>query len=144
MKMKAITLHQPFASLVAGGLKTYETRSWRTDYRGPLAIHAAMIDKPIPWEIETKLNSMVKPYDFVRMGYPLGAVLAVVDLVDVVVMDAGLIAGMDGNNITFGDWSPGRFAWRLENPRRIKPYYIRGQQGIWNLSQEHVDKLEYI
>lgn len=39
--MKALTLHQPWASLVAIGAKTIETRSWRTSYRGPLAMHAA-------------------------------------------------------------------------------------------------------
>lgn len=39
--MKALTLWQPWASLVARGEKTIETRSWPTDYRGPLAIHAA-------------------------------------------------------------------------------------------------------
>jgi hypothetical protein len=39
--MKALTLHQPWASLIAEGVKTIETRSWSTKYRGPLAIHAA-------------------------------------------------------------------------------------------------------
>lgn len=39
--MKALTLHQPWASLIALGVKTVETRSWSTAYRGPLAIHAA-------------------------------------------------------------------------------------------------------
>jgi hypothetical protein len=35
-----LTLHQPWASLIALGVKTIETRSWSTKYRGPLAIHA--------------------------------------------------------------------------------------------------------
>ncbi|TRU31740.1 MAG: ASCH domain-containing protein [Microcystis aeruginosa Ma_QC_B_20070730_S2] len=39
--MKAISLWQPWASLVANGLKLYETRGWPTKYRGVLAIHAA-------------------------------------------------------------------------------------------------------
>src|SRR5580765_8422282 len=39
--MKILSLHQPWASLVAIGAKRYETRSWKTDYRGPIAIHAA-------------------------------------------------------------------------------------------------------
>lgn len=38
--MKVLTLHQPWASLIALGVKTIETRSWSTAYRGPLAIHA--------------------------------------------------------------------------------------------------------
>src|SRR5258708_5270609 len=39
--VKALTLWQPWASLIAVGAKTIETRSWSTSYRGPLAIHAA-------------------------------------------------------------------------------------------------------
>lgn len=42
--MKAITIWQPWASLLACGAKQYETRSWKTDYRGPIAIHAAKKD----------------------------------------------------------------------------------------------------
>jgi hypothetical protein len=39
--VKALTLWQPWASLVALGVKSIETRSWSTSYRGPLAIHAS-------------------------------------------------------------------------------------------------------
>lgn len=39
--MKALTLHQPWATLVALGVKSIETRSWTTSHRGPIAIHAA-------------------------------------------------------------------------------------------------------
>ena len=39
--MKAITIWQPWASLLACGGKRFETRSWATSYRGPIAIHAA-------------------------------------------------------------------------------------------------------
>lgn len=41
--MKALTLYQPWASLIALGVKTIETRSWATSYRGPLAIHAGKL-----------------------------------------------------------------------------------------------------
>ncbi len=39
--MKVLTLTQPWATLVAIGAKRIETRSWKTNYRGKLAIHAA-------------------------------------------------------------------------------------------------------
>ncbi len=42
--MKAITIWQPWASLLAIGAKRYETRGWATKYRGPIAIHAAKKD----------------------------------------------------------------------------------------------------
>jgi len=40
--MKAITIHQPYASLIACGAKIYETCSRRTNYRGRIAIHAGL------------------------------------------------------------------------------------------------------
>jgi hypothetical protein len=44
--MKAITIIQPWATLIAFGEKEFETRSWATNYRGNLAIHAGRkIDK---------------------------------------------------------------------------------------------------
>lgn len=48
--MKAITVRQPWASLIAAGVKTIETRSWSTKYRGPLAIHAGKAKPDGPWE----------------------------------------------------------------------------------------------
>ncbi len=45
--MKALSLHQPWASLIAEGVKTIETRSRATRYRGPLAIHAAKHRPPL-------------------------------------------------------------------------------------------------
>lgn len=97
--MKALTLWQPWASLVALGVKRIETRSWPTTYRGPLLIHAAA---SVPaalglgrrgrmtlgeYEVEKDAAGLLLrgpiawPY---RM--PLGAVVAVADLVDVVPM----------------------------------------------------------
>jgi hypothetical protein len=38
--MKAITIYQPWASLIAVGAKRFETRSWSVSYKGPVAIHA--------------------------------------------------------------------------------------------------------
>lgn len=58
----AITLTEPWATLIAQGLKTEEYRTWRTHYRGPLAIHA---------------------------GRPTSAVLCIVDLVDITPTDRG-------------------------------------------------------
>ena len=44
--MKAITIWQPWATLLPLGVKLYETRSWATSYRGPIAIHAAALKLP--------------------------------------------------------------------------------------------------
>ena len=55
--MKAITIWQPWASLIACGAKKYETRSWPTKYRGPIAIHAAAKDpRTLPREVREALG----------------------------------------------------------------------------------------
>lgn len=140
--MKAITLHQPYASLVAKGLKTYETRIWRTNYRGPLAIHAAKINNPIPQKVEHRLYALRQAgYDvnaLIGSRYPFGAIVAVADLVDCEIMGREMIASMEPNEIAFGDWHPLRYAWKLENIQPVKPHYVRGMQGLWTLS----DKIE--
>ena len=44
--MKVLTLKQPWATLVAEGIKKYEFRSWKTKYRGDFLIHAGLgVDK---------------------------------------------------------------------------------------------------
>lgn len=92
--MKALTLHQPWASLIALGVKTIETRSWSTSYRGPLAIHAAA-RKPTDVMVGEWESS-----DFGSAGWemrnpegrgvdlPFGAIIATCELVDVVPMVA--------------------------------------------------------
>lgn len=57
--MKAITLYQPYASLIACGVKTIETRSWSTPYRGLLAIHAA---KTVPEEWEDEGDDLCRRF----------------------------------------------------------------------------------
>jgi hypothetical protein len=59
--MKALSIRQPFASLICRGIKTIENRSWDTAYRGKLMIHAS--GKPLAWPAFDYL-----PHDFVR-GY---------------------------------------------------------------------------
>jgi len=114
--MKVLTLHQPWASLVTCGVKSIETRSWSTEYRGPLAIHAAARkprriwsqDTPAPadpivmgrcydiWEDENNPGQFA--YDWCG---PLGAIVATCTLVDVVPI-VGLDVYLDTNGCRTG------------------------------------------
>lgn len=91
--MKALTIRQPWASLIAHGVKTIETRSWSTEYRGPLAIHAGKHrpahDEAVGdwyWDEVHYDGQIVYRYGpQVRPG-GLGAVVATCTLADVVPM----------------------------------------------------------
>ena len=57
-KIKAITLHQPWASLV-GKYKHYETRGKATNYRGKIAIHAAIRQKTTDYQVNELADLLV-------------------------------------------------------------------------------------
>lgn len=121
-RMKALTLIQPWASYIALGLKQHETRSWGTSYRGPIAIHAGKSTEALTLE---------------NIHYPLGRILAVANLVDVRRTEE--TRPLTAYDREFGDWTPGRFAWRFENIRQLKePITAKGTLGLWTLPEEIV------
>lgn len=163
--MKALTLTQPWATLIALGAKKIETRSWATNYRGPLAIHAAQGLGPVggvPGLIdlcsEEPFLSTLKAAGVIEGGIrkdrlPRGAIVAVCELkaiarVDRYIPDLGDsydqpetflnfgIGGLplpDEPELSFGDYSIGRYAWELVNIRALsKPIPAKGAQGLWN------------
>lgn len=138
--MKAITLTQPYASLIVAGFKRYETRSWKTNYRGNIAIHAGKQRLFLTSELKVlcHLKENYERLKNIRLGqYPLGAVLAIAELKSCEIMDSDLIAGMPKSEIACGAWQPGLYAWELVNIRPlIKPFYIRGKQSLWNIDDD--------
>lgn len=72
MKIKALTLHQPWASLIALGEKKIETQTWETDYRGPLGIHAAINPKPVYYFLAREpFRSLLIRHGLIDPDYPL-------------------------------------------------------------------------
>jgi hypothetical protein len=123
VELTAITLHQPWASLISLGKKHYETRSWATDYRGSIAIHAAK-----------KLHedeSLISLLEIPASEIPLGAVVAIAQLTDCILMDQEFILKQSSFEQYLGLWEVGRYAWKLENVRAIEPIPTVGKQGLW-------------
>lgn len=132
--MKVLTLTQPWASLVAIGAKKIETRSWNTNYRGPLAIHAA---KGFPEEAKDHWYKMIFQVELFAGGYtgiddlPLGMVIATCELVNVVRIDGHHIPRIEPE-LSFGNYSLGRFMWFLKGIVRLpEPIPARGSLGLW-------------
>lgn len=125
--MKALTLTQPWATLVATGAKKIETRSWSTKYRGELAIHAA---KGFP-KAARDFAMTERTLGRVPSRLPLGAVLAIVRLVDVraTFMFDGEISALER---LYGDYSEGRYGWVLELVETFdEPIPAKGALGLW-------------
>lgn len=150
--MKALSLWQPWATLIAIGAKQYETRSWSTAYRGSLVIHAAKrpdeakalemaiyrlsghwAQTPLEhYAIEALYAFHGEPVGAFIPKLPLGAALCVVDLVDVVRVER-VVCTLSAQEMAFGNYSAGRFAWKLANVRRFdKPIPLAGRQGLFD------------
>lgn len=137
--MKALTIWQPHASMLAIGLRRIETRSWSTRYRGPLLIHAAK-----RWDSGRAIEC-AKAIDASRsyrhaltigqaaiadlsFGESLGCVLAIANLVDCIPIPEPTGTELDK---MFGGFGAGRFGWVLEDTLVVHPTPMTGAQGLW-------------
>lgn len=149
--MKALTLTQPWATLIAIGAKRIETRSWGTSYRGPLAIHAAKGLGPVGGMRGLREQCGTPPFDYhilqwrlktKQVDLPLGAIVAVATLVDVKRIDVGLRSQVlaqtiTPNEIDFGDYSSGRYAWFLEDVKPLtEPVPCNGALSLWEVNDD--------
>ena len=130
--MKAISLWQPWASLMALDEKKIETRSWATHYRGPLAIHAAK--KPVVRIFTSLLMALRRVGVYDVPDLPLGAIVGVCDLIDCIQMTAFNLP--DETEVQLGHYEPGRFMWIVENMVSIDPIPFRGWQRIFNVPDD--------
>lgn len=116
--MKALTICQPYAELIANGSKPIENRTWPTSYRGPLAIHAG------------KSRAWLDDEDDEPSGMVFGAVIAVVELY-ACVKEEDLPLSLTTNEHANGPW-----CWLLRDVRRVTPVPYRGAQGLWILPSD--------
>ena len=154
--MKAISLWQPYATLLAGGAKSVETRGWHMSHRGPLLVHAAK-----KWDGRLadlcRLNVFATALE--RCGYssstalPFGAIVGAVEVVDCVPVER--VAFQDRDDLSglidltppggpglwvgpteraFGDYTARRYAILCRNARAFRePVPCKGQQMLWDV-----------
>ena len=137
--MKALSLWQPWASLIVSGKKKIETRGWPA----PSSIIGQRIaiasTKSVRREQREAMNdptfarhfaaSAIDPFDHLPMGRVLGTVI----VMSCRAIDQDLIGQLSEQELAFGWYGPGRYAWFLEEPEQFEiPVPARGGQGLWN------------
>lgn len=128
--MKVVSIIEPWASLIKEKVKYIETRSWKTNYRGKIYIHASLKKVPKKDERINNLIDLLKDKDF-----KYGHIIAEATLVDCIYMDEEFISKIKNNNQEYicGEYSIGRYAWVLEDIKELsKPIPAKGSLGIWN------------
>jgi hypothetical protein len=153
--MKALSLLQPWASLIAFGEKKIETRSWKTSYRGELYIHSSAkfpldcrdICRSYPfWQaLEKRQINIGTTSRGLTIDLPTGVIIAKCNLIDckrIISFEnkhtfGGVATLEDGSEVRadetfYGDYTPGRYAWILEDIEKLQnPIPAKGKLSIW-------------
>jgi hypothetical protein len=133
--VKVLTLTQPWASLMSLLEKKNETRGWGTEYRGPLAIHAAKGFKPSDRAVfytEPFLSTFQHHGVTEFEQLPRGVILCVLGLEDIRKVDQAF--NMPASpEVDFGNYASGRKIWYFEKwiRRSNPPLPAKGKQSLW-------------
>jgi hypothetical protein len=129
----ALTVRQPWAHAIMQGGKNIENRSWPTQFRGTIALHAGRsmepndVDAFFTFLKERQLLGSWLTRDAVE-SLPRGVIVGLVDIVDCV-------------RASNSAWFEGPYGFVLENPRSIVPVPCRGAQKLFDLPVDVVAAL---
>lgn len=124
--MKVITIKQPWATLIAEGIKEYEFRTWNTKFRGDILIHAGLgIDK-----------EALKRFEHLNLEYPRGCIIAKATITDSIYVDEKFVNDVyPKNSLVYKNIidkkDKGVYGFKLENVKKLKPIPIKGKLSLW-------------
>lgn len=130
--MKVLSIKEPFASLVSLGIKKIETRSWKTNYRGEIYIHASLTKNVIKDKTREKRLLGLLPNDY---NFKQGKIICKAYLKDCIYMDEEFMSNIKKDEIEYlcGHYEIGRYAWVLDDIKLLKKEIpAKGKLGIWN------------
>ena len=128
--MKVLSIKEPFATLIKDGVKKYETRSFKTNYRGELYIHASLTF--------SKSENAKPATKFLKSDINPGYILCKCELVDCIPMTKKFIDYINNetNEKKYGRYEEGRYAWKLKVISVLDdPIPAKGKLGIWNYEE---------
>ena len=129
---KVLSITEPYATLIKNGIKTIETRSWKTNYRGKLYIHASSTKISKECEENAKLMSLVDINDL-----NFGKIICSCELIDCIKMTDEFINNIKNkkNEYLTGIYKTGRYAWILKNIEPLdEPIKAKGKLNIWEFN----------
>ena len=129
--MKALTIKQPWATLIMEGRKEYEFRTWKTKHRGEIYIHAG---KGINKE-------GIKRFEHLKLEYPKGYIIGKAKLTDCILVDDDFAKKLlEKDPLVYQNLTRTReknlYAFKLEDVEKIKPIEVNGKLSFWEYPEK--------
>ncbi|MBR3898623.1 MAG: ASCH domain-containing protein [Bacilli bacterium] len=123
--MKALTIKEPWASLIVQGFKKYEFRSWKTNYRGKILIHAGLSREDV---------DRFKDYN---LDISSGEIIGEAYITDCIKVDDEFDKELrEIDPIVYGNNHVGVYAFKLENALKYEDKVkVKGKLGLWNYEE---------
>ena len=131
--MKALSIKQPWASLIAHGIKNIENRTWKTNFRGRIYIHASAKQSGTPVELLNANQIKALQNRFCELHYPKSAIIGEVDIIDCVINHPSIWA----ENCMSSNSDKLIYNWVLANPILYeKPILnVKGKLSFWEFEK---------
>lgn len=131
--MKCISVRQPFASLIARDYKHVENRSWTTNHRGLIAIHAGVYrNQADELDVVREFRRAREPWD---ADLPRGGIIAIARLV-------GVVSSADEiENEYERGWYTGEYGWLLGSVQPVEFVPMRGRLGLFEIDDALIKPL---
>lgn len=120
--MKALSVKQPWASLLVHGIKTGEVRTWKTKHKGPLLIVSSQQED----------RKAMEHFNHVPGSLPAGKAIGIVDVWDCREFTKGY------ERFALRPFVKDAYIWLVRNPRKIEPFAVSGRLGMFEI--EYTEK----
>jgi len=127
--MKAITIKQPFASLIIEGYKKYEFRTWKTNFRGKILIHAGL----------GKDEKNVQRFKYLNIVFPYGAIIGEAQITDCIEVTDELIDKLtnEDSEVYKESGYGAKYAFKIENIKKYaNPIPCKGALSFWTYNEK--------
>ncbi len=146
--MRGLSITQPWATLIAIGAKKIETRSWKTDYHGAIAIHASKKFPGICGSLcfdEPFKSTLAGCFcETGAISLPTGAIVATATIAGCVPVEQIPPELLTEQERAFGGYGPGRYGWIMSNVKRLQqPIQCNGTLGLWTVPAEIEERLKH-
>lgn len=141
--MRVLSVKQPWAHMLIDGTKPFEIRTWKTDYRGRIALHASSgtvadaLERGVEddaWAECFARSALVTAQDVKALQR--SAIIGTIEIAEIGTLDDLEDSMSDAELDLFDEVDGDHFLWRMTKPLRIAPLSIDGKLNLWTLPDD--------